>query len=261
MAVKHHVDILPVAIFVIAVIALEIGWRKILLAYELALYAGRKSFIIKCKDVVGNNIRGECQMRLTEIHCTVISERYIPILCTIFRERAVNVPTEPVYGLPSCLQLHAKTVALARILVGGNHLTDFINLSGKHILVRIVHPVEISSCRELIALIFVSCLQVVQPLCLQMTYAVILIVVTGRLAVADGIADVELVMVEEGIRKSELRVEEVKVVMNDILLARIGIGIILRVLHAITDMAVLKVCIAIEALKEFPFYTTIDIEI
>ena len=126
----------------------------------------------------------------------------------------------------------------------------------------VVHVIEVGSSRELRALVAVAELHVLQLLCLEVLHLVVLVVVARRLLVAYGVARVEAVVLVNLVVDSELRVEEVEVVVCPIALRAILVDVIVAwVLHAVAHVAVLQVYVRVQAREERPRLLGVDVEV
>ena len=178
------------------------------------------------------------------------------------REGGVEIPAEPVGRLPRSFQLHALAIRAAAVLVAGLHLAYIIELASEHILVVVVHVIEIGACCELRALIAIAKLHVLQLLGLQVLHLVVLVVVARGLLVAQGVTGIHAVVLVYLVVETELRVEEVEVVVCPVSLRAVHVDIIVaRILHAVSHMAILQVEVGVETGEEGPRLLGIDVEV
>lgn len=119
-----------------------------------------------------------------------VLRRSVP--CEVLAERGVDVPSQPVDGLPCGLYFHAEAVALAG--VAGYHLAYLVNFSRQHEQVLIVHVVEVCPGAEPAAEVLVAGIPVRELLGLQFCADVVLVVVACRLLVDYGNGGVDLVI-------------------------------------------------------------------
>ena len=239
MAVEHHAHVDGLAVVVERLITLEPCVRQILVAYVLALHAGLHAAIVEGQDVVQDEVGRERQRCVAETLHRTVRQRHVPVLSTVFRQRGVGIPAEPVCGFPRCLQFYAQAITLTDVL--GDGLADVVQLARQHKLIPVTHPVDVDSSREVLALELIASLEVVQALGLQLRVEIVLIVVARRLFVGDGIRGIDLVVGRDVVVQAELGVEEVERIVDHVSAIGIGAVPVARILHLNADMPVLKV--------------------
>ena len=259
MGVEYHAHVCRLTLIVECLIALEACVRQILITDVLTLHAGLQTTIVEGEDIVEDHVWRERQPRVTQVLHRSVHQRHLPVLGTVLRERGVGIPTEPVDGFPGSLQFNTQAIALTDIL--GNRLTDVVQLTRQHKLVLIRHPVDVGTSRELLTLELIADLQVVQALCLQFGAEIVLIVVTCRLLMGDGIRGIHLMVRRDVVVQSELRVEEVELVVDDGLTVGISPIPVARMLHLIADMTVLQVDESVQARHEVVVHLAIDVPV
>ena len=136
-----------------------------------------------------------------------------------------------------------------------------IQFTSQYKLILITHPIEISTSRECRTQELITDLQIVQPLSLQFCTNIILIVITSRLLMGDGIRSIYFMMRRNVVIQTKLRIEEVKVVVDHIFAVRISPLPSAWILHLIADMTILQVEEAIQSLHEFIVHLAIDVPI
>ena len=177
------------------------------------------------------------------------------------REGGVGIPAEILARLPRSLQLDAFAIRLTAVVVAGLHLTDLIEFAGEHILMVVVHVIEVHACGEYGTLVVVAQLPVLEFFGFQMADIVVLIVVACRLLVADGVADIEAVVAVELIVESGFRVEEIEIIVCPQLIVGVGTIPVARVLQTETHVTVLQVDVGVESRQEGPCSLAVDVEV
>ena len=230
----------------------------------MALDAGFHTFVIEGEDVVGYPVGRESQRLVTQVGNTIVRQFHGDALHLVLRPCGIDIPAEPVDGLQGCLNFYTEAVALVDI--AGDGLANLVDLTCQYKLVFIVHPVEVSTSSEHLALVLVSKLQVVQTLSLghlQFGIDVVLEVVAGRLLVSDGVRDIHLVVGCDVVVDSELGVEEVERLVHvvDDALVVVPVDFVRGSFHLDAHMTVLQVDIGIQSTQEFVGHLTIHVEV
>ena len=167
--------------------------------------------------------------------------------------------------MPCSLQFYTYAITLAEVLC--QSLAKLIYFSRQHQLVVVVHPVQICSCRENLALVLIAKLQVTQTFCLCMGIFSVRIlhlldeVIAYRLLVDDAIRNIHSVVAGYVIVQTKLWIEEVVVVIDNITSIEVHTIHHTWVLQLIVHMTILQIHIGIQVPQQSIVHLAIYIKV